>query len=151
MCYRPHVSLGDNQRAAVEAFEAYHNSEQGAAGAAAAKAATTVAVAAGGAEQRVSTAPSKGWAVADESEKEPTAIAMKQKPAMRTWPSRFIRIKDKSLLVFEDQADYNKWEKQHGGGTFGRGATCSDRACDVDYRPDGLQDRQGEGKFHFWG
>ena len=55
-------------------------------------------------------------------EKEPTAIAMKQKPAMRTWPSRFIRIKDKSLLVFANQTDYSKWEEQQDAAPTPAGA-----------------------------
>ena len=52
---------------------------------------------------------------ADEKENEPTAIALKQKPTLRTWPTRFVRIKDKSLLVFENQDDYNEWDQQQGG------------------------------------
>ena len=35
----------------------------------------------------------------------PEAVCMKQKPTLRTWPARYVRIQGKSLLVFQSPND----------------------------------------------
>lgn len=103
---RPHVSLGENQRAAVSAFETYHYAKMGKTLSSSARPTLVTA--------------GKDWAVSEEDSREPTAIALKQKPRMMTWPTRFVAIRGKRLLVFdfgkttieENQAAYAAWLKQ---------------------------------------
>jgi hypothetical protein len=113
---RPHVSLGDAQRAAVEAFQSHHASttepaaasiREKAAGVGSAVSDTAAAVAAadgiaGGAV---------GVAVAAE-EDEPTAIALKKKPTIGTWCSRFLAIRDKQLLIFVQKEQFDSFKQQ---------------------------------------
>lgn len=111
---RPHVSLGEAQQAAVGAFEAQLN-ERRAVGAAV----EAIDVVGGG----CATA-----AAALREDDEPTAIALKQKPKFRTWPTRFIAIRDKRLLVFENKDDFDSWKQNEGTD----GASQSQRQTSID-------------------
>ena len=50
---------------------------------------------------------------ADDEEDEPTAIALKQKPKFTAyWPTRFIAIRDKQLLVFDNKEMFDAWTQE---------------------------------------
>ena len=94
---RPHVSLGEAQQRAVQAF-AEHCKASGAGGGAGG----------GGAAATPSEGQEDGGAAAaaaeqQPAEEEPSCSCLKQKPKMKTWPSRHIRIQGKSLMVYDDE------------------------------------------------
>ena len=89
---RPHVSLGEAQQRAVQAFAEHCKASGGGGGVAAATPSEGQdgGAAAAAAEQQP-------------AEEEPSCSCLKQKPKMKTWPSRHIRIQGKSLMVYDDE------------------------------------------------
>ena len=95
---RPHVSLGEAQQRAVQAFAEHCKASGGGGGVAAATPSEGQdgGAAAAAAEQQP-------------AEEEPSCSCLKQKPKMKTWPSRHIRIQGKSLMVYDDEESSERY------------------------------------------
>jgi atypical dual specificity phosphatase len=108
--HRPHVSMGSSQAESVNGFEEYRRARDRTGGAVAQPHTTQP----DGAEDDDTAAAT---AVASSSklppdhhntgkQQEPSCECLKQKPTLRTWPTRFVQIRDMSLLVYDSKETF---------------------------------------------
>jgi protein-tyrosine phosphatase len=103
---RPHVSMGASQVESVTGFEEYRRTRAGAGGS------SSVAVPVASSQPCVGVAAVADVAAAtagsNPSREGPSCECWKQKPTLRTWQLRYVRIKGKSLQVYDDKAAFHE-------------------------------------------